>query len=192
MNELQHAFKEWAVICRALAEGRQALTLRTGGIAEKDGEFHVEQTRFWLYPTYLHEHRAKVKPEAIPLLEQAVADHPSPGVVRLTHFAEVGGVYHVRDLTAALLLDHLHLWSETEVRTRFAYKRPGLYVLPLRVYRAAAAVELSETPQYAGCKSWVELVRPLPTDGATPVLDDRAFADLLHNLNTLLRPTALA
>ena len=91
-----------------------------------------------------------------------------------------------------MLLDHLHLWSETEVRTRFAYKRPGLYVLPLRVYRAAAAVELPETPQYAGCKSWVELERPLPTAGATPVLDDRAFGDLLHNLNTLLRPTALA
>ena len=30
---LRHAFKEWAVICKALAEGRQALILRKGGIA---------------------------------------------------------------------------------------------------------------------------------------------------------------
>ena len=30
---LKHAFKEWAVICQALATGRQALVLRKGGVA---------------------------------------------------------------------------------------------------------------------------------------------------------------
>ena len=38
---LKDAFKEWAVICRALAEGRQALILRKGGIAEAGGDFRV-------------------------------------------------------------------------------------------------------------------------------------------------------
>src|SRR5262245_30474007 len=95
---LQHALKEWAVICRALAEGRQALILRKGGIAEAGGEFRVEHTRFWLYPTYVHQQRAGIQPEALPLLEQAEAERPSPGMARLTHFAEVAGVYHVHDL----------------------------------------------------------------------------------------------
>jgi len=31
---LAQAFKEWAVICRALAVGKQSLLLRKGGIAE--------------------------------------------------------------------------------------------------------------------------------------------------------------
>ena len=189
---LQHAFKEWAVICQALAEGRQGLILRKGGIAEKDGEFHVEHTRFWLYPSYLHEHRQGLKPEAAPLLEKVEAERPAKVTVRFSHFAEVVGVYHVENLTAALLLDHLHLWSEETVRARFAYKRPGLYVLPVRVYRAAATVDLPETEYYHGCKSWVELERPLSTDGAVPVLEQRALDDLLQNLNILLRPTALA
>jgi len=48
---LRHALKEWAVTCRALAEGRQAILLRKGGIGEAGGAFQVEHTRFWLLPT---------------------------------------------------------------------------------------------------------------------------------------------
>ena len=62
--DLPHAFKEWAVICRALAEGKQALILRKGGIAETGGEFAVEHTRFWLFPTYTHQQRDGIRPEA--------------------------------------------------------------------------------------------------------------------------------
>src|SRR5437868_5970157 len=109
---LQYAFKEWAVICRALAEGRQALILRKGGIAEAGGDFRVEHPRFWLFPTYVHQQRAGVKPEARPLLEQVEAERPPAGVVRLTHFAEVAATYQLHDLATAQLLNHLHLWSE--------------------------------------------------------------------------------
>jgi hypothetical protein len=189
---LKHAFKEWAVVCRALAEGRQAIILRKGGIAEAGGEFQVEHSRFWLYPTYLHQQRDGIKPEALPLLEQAEADRPAAGVVRLTHFAEVPGVYQVHDQIPALLLAHLHIWSEETVRKRFAYRHPGLYVLPVRVYRAAKPVELTETEHYAGCRSWVELDQALPTSGAVPVLGDEEFHDLQVTLDRLLNPTALA
>ena len=62
----------------------------------------------------------------------------------------------------------------------FAYRTPGLYVLPVRVYRAAEVFELADTPYYAGCRSWVELERALPTTGAAPVLtDDYAPVDNL-------------
>ncbi len=70
---LKHAFKEWAVICQALALGRQALILRKGGIAESTGDFQLEQTRFWLFPTYAHQQHAGIKPEAVPLLERVQA-----------------------------------------------------------------------------------------------------------------------
>ena len=112
--------------------------------------------------------------------------------MRLTHFAEVGGVYHVHDLVPALMLAHLHLWSEETVRARFAYRRPGLFVVPVRVYRVAGAFELPETPYYAGCRSWVELERDLPMEGAAPVLDEAAYRELLRTLDMLLNPTALA
>jgi hypothetical protein len=193
MADLKHAMKEWAAVCRALADGRQAVVLRKGGIAEAAGVFQLEQPRFWLYPTYFHEQRAGLDVDALPLLELAEKERPPQGTVRLTHYAEAtAGVFHLHDLPAAALTAGLHVLSAETVRSRFAYKRPGLYVVPLRVYRAAAAFELPETAEYAGCRSWVELDRLLSTDGALPVLDDPAFRELLARLDRLLRPTAWA
>jgi hypothetical protein len=188
---LPYAFKEWAVICQALAEGKQALILRKGGIAETAGEFTVEHTRFWLYPTYTHQQQGGVRPEAMSLLQKAEADKPAPGKVHLSHWAEVTGIYRIRDLTAALLLAHLHFWSDETVRQRFAYREPGIYVLAVRVHRAPEAHTIAETEQYQGCKSWVELDTPLPTKGS-PVLADKDYQDVKWNLDMLLNPNALA
>jgi hypothetical protein len=192
MSGLRHAFKEWAVTCLALAEGRQAVVLRKGGISERTGGFQIEQPRFWLYPTYLHQHRDGVTADALPLLERAEAERPPPGVVRLTHFAEASGAYHLHNLPAALLLGGMHCLSAATVKSRFEYKRPGLYVLPVRVYRAAEATDLPETAYYAGCRSWVELECELATDGAAPVLSDEAFRAVCGRLERLLNPTAMA
>ncbi len=189
---LRYALKEWAASCKALAQGRQAILLRKGGIAEATGEFQVEHTRFWLYPTYVHQQRDGVRPEALPLLAEAEAERPADGVVRLDHFAEVAGVYHVHDVASVLKLSGLHLWSDETARARFAYRRPGLYVLPVRVWRAVRAAELPESPAYAGCKSWVDLGQDLATEGAVPVLDDQAFHEVMRALDRLLEPTALA
>jgi hypothetical protein len=184
------AFKEWAVICRALAEGRQALILRKGGIAEDQGEFRVEHTRFWLYPTYVHQQRAGIKPEALGLLEQAEAAKPTAGTLRLSHFAEVAGIYLVHDLATALMVQSLHLWSMETVTSRFQYRRPGLYVMPVRVFAVPKPAEIAELPRYAGCKSWVELENDVPTEGAKPVLAEERFKELLRTLDTVLNPTA--
>ncbi len=189
---LQHAFKEWAVICHALAEGKQAIIVRKGGIEETGGAFAVEHTRFWLFPTYTHQQRDGVRAEALSYLETSERKRPPPGKVRLSHWCETAGVYHVRDQTLALLLAHLHFWSDETVIKRFAYREAGLFVLATRVYRAKTETILDDTPYYQGCKSWVELENPLPTEGSTPVLSDKDFRDVQLQLDRLLRPSALA
>jgi hypothetical protein len=180
---LQHAFKEWAVVCHALALGQQALILRKGGI---DEQFRVEQTRFWLYPTYTHQQQDGIKPSAQPLLAEALAHRPAADMVRLSHWAEVTGVNRVRELTPALLLDQMHIWSEATVEKRFAYREPGLNVLSVRVYRAPKVHEVEEQPAYHGCRSWVKLASPLVIDGSVPVLDDATYRDVQHSLHILL------
>lgn len=166
---LSVAFKEWAVICAALAEGRQTLILRKGGISEDNGEFRPEHAEFLLYPTYFHEHRAGIKPEFVPLLDRAEAAKPKPGTVRFTHFVKVGSVAHVTDLDAALALDARHAWTPDVVKQRFNYRTPGLYVLNVRVFKLAQPVEVFESPEYAGCKTWVQLDTGADTAGAAPV-----------------------
>lgn len=164
------AFKEWAAVCRALADGRQRLILRKGGIAEEGGAFRPEFDRFWLYPTHFHEQQqAGIRPEFLPLLAEAEANHAPAGVVRLSHFAEVKGVTFADSLDAVLALSDRHIWAEATVRQRFAYRTPGLYVLEVGVFRVPKAFEVLESPEYAGCKTWVHLTEPLPTAGAVLV-----------------------
>jgi hypothetical protein len=163
------AFKEWAVICHAIAAGRQTVILRKGGIAESGGGFRPEHPEFLLYPTFFHEHRAGVKPEFLPLLEAAEAARPAPGTIRFTHFVRVTGVRHLIDLDAVLALDALHAWTPEVVRQRFHYRMPGLFVLDVRAFALAGPVTRPERPEYAGCKTWVVLDEPVPTGGATAV-----------------------
>jgi hypothetical protein len=189
---MKHAFKEWAVICRALADGTQALILRKGGIAEQGGVFRPEHDRFWLYPTFVHQQEKGIKPAAQPLLQATATDRPAAGRVRISHYVEVPGVYHVRELGPALLLGKLHLWSDDTVRQRFEYRGPGLYVFPARVFRASQTVDIPETDYYAGCKSWVDLESDLSTEGGQPVLSDEQFRQELNRIEAILQPTALA
>ncbi len=160
---LSIAFKEWAVICRALATGGQTVILRKGGIAEAGGVFRPEHSEFLLYPTFFHEHRAGVKPEFLPLLETAEAEKPEPGTIRFTHFVRVTDVKHVTELDAALRLDALHAWTPEVVRKRFDYRTPGLFVLTVRTFPLAEPAVRVERSEYAGCKTWVELDEPVPT-----------------------------
>ena len=167
---LSVAFKEWAVICAALAAGKQSLILRKGGIAEEGGVFRPEHSEFLLYPTYFHEHRAGVKPEFLPLLEAADAAKPPAGTVRFTHFVRVESVRHVTDLESALALDSRHAWTSEIVKQRFNYRAPGLFVLDVRTFRLARPADVVERPEYAGCKTWVALDTPISTEGATEVV----------------------
>jgi len=187
---LQHAFKEWGVVCRALAIGQQSIILRKGGISDPNGLFTPEHLRFWLFPTFVHQQADGVKSEAKLLLDQVT--RPPDGVLRLTHFAEVSGVYHVEQEFGALLLDDMHIWSEATVRMKFEYRRPGLFVLPVRIFAIPQPIEVVDRPEYVGCKTWVELEHPISTDGAVPVLSDRAFDDVKEKLDRLLNPTMLA
>lgn len=181
------AFKEWAVICRALSGGRQSVILRKGGVAEAGGEFRPEHERFLLLPTYFHEQqRAGIKPEYMSLLDAAEADRPPPGLLRFTHLADVTAVTRVTDLGAALALDGLHGWTADTVRQRFHYRTPGLFVLTVRVSALAAPVEVPDRADYAGCKTWVELADDVPTAGATPVLSDADFDRYSRTVDALL------
>ena len=175
MNPLGVAFKEWAVICRALAEGRQSLILRKGGIVEPGGAFRVEHERFWLYPTFVHQMQTGIVEAYRPLLEGVRAD--DDGRVHLRHVAEVVRVHHLTTLEQAHSLEGLHGWSAEAVAARFHYRTPGLFALLVRVSEATPH-SIDETDEYRGCKSWVTLGEPLAVGETRRVLGDAAFAEI--------------
>src|SRR5438034_7706733 len=54
-------FKEWSLVCDALGRGDQSIILRKGGIAEGREGFSFRHREFFLFPTFFHEHMAKVR-----------------------------------------------------------------------------------------------------------------------------------
>ncbi|HEY7067246.1 MAG TPA: DUF1802 family protein [Chloroflexota bacterium] len=171
------AFKEWAVTCRALAEGRQIVLVRKGGIREEGRQFRVEEPRFLLCPTYEHQHADLLQPPYRGDLDAALASQPPAGTVRLEHWAEVTDVHQTLEPADVEALAPHFIWTTTyaQERLRWQPKKP-LYVLLLRVYRLAHAHEVPVLPSYLGCKSWVELEQPVSLEGMVPVLDDASYA----------------
>jgi hypothetical protein len=186
------ALKEWAVVCAALAAGRQSILLRAGGIAEGRDGFAVDHSEFWLFPTRFHQTSDELVDDAGPLLEEVAHARPPDGIIRLSLYARLASIHRLSDPGQLDRLEGLHILDPDTVRSRFAYRRPGLFVLTLRVYRRDSPLEIVDAPQFAGCHSWVELEQPLSTDGLQPVLDEDGFAERLQMIQARLGPPGTA
>jgi len=179
MNEAQAtnaALKEWAIVCQALADGRQALLIRKGGIQEMKGGFEVTHRNFWLFPTYVHQ---KVT-DLVPTVHEefrAIQAAPPPGMLSIRLYATVEHAVKVTDLDRLRGLADQHVLSWECVAGRFHYRnKPGLHVLVVRVYRRPEPLLLPQKAWYDGCVSWVDLDQRISPDGCTPVLSDAEFA----------------
>src|SRR3954463_15272356 len=99
------AFKEWAGVCAALAEGRQSLIVRKGGIAEGPRGFAPEHDLFWLYPTHVHEAAQGLR-QTTANATPATSDPAAPATVELRALAVVDSLTFVaREETLAALRD---------------------------------------------------------------------------------------
>ncbi len=175
MNETATALKEWAVICRALETGRQTMLLRKGGIAEGPGGFYPEHGFFWLYPTQFHQGAEQLVPSFAHLLNDLEEMRTAAGQIVVRTLAVVEQVQYLTNIEQALALSGLHGWTDEVVRQRFDYKRPGLFLFVLRVFRTAESVAVTESVAMAGCKSWVELPAPIDFENLPTVLTDTAY-----------------
>ena len=170
------AFKEWASVVRALGEGKQILILRKGGIREEGGEFQVEHNEFFLFPTYEHQKKSDLKPEAHRELELSIQTKPDPSQIPIHYYAQTCGVLHLTEESDLKRLLPYHAWSEQAVKQRFDFGREkGLFALAVRIFKLPAAYLVPYDSEYGGCKSWVPLKQKLSTKGAQPVLSDTTF-----------------
>jgi len=181
------AFKEWAVSCQALVEGRQTLLIRKGGIREEGGVFRINDPEFWLMPTYEHQNAALLQSEWRPALDAIQSASRRQEEVTLSAYAVVDTIAVARDDAQVNALSHEHIWNPTYVQMRFDFNPyDPLYLVLLRVYRLPEPLTIPMLGDYEGCKSWVTLDRSYATDSATPVLSDVEFAARRAALLTLL------
>lgn len=177
------ALKEWAIVCRALAGGRQTLLIRKGGIQEIKSGFEAWHRDFWLFPTYVHQKAADLVPGVHAEFEAVQAAQPPAGTIPIQLYATLADVVKVTDLDRLRSLEGYHILSWDCVASRFTYRnRPGVHVMTLRVYRRPQVVPLENTPGYDGCVSWVDLDVAPTTEGCVPVLPDAEFEARLADI----------
>jgi hypothetical protein len=174
--EHNRAFKEWAVACEAMRDGRQILLIRKGGIREEGGTFVIADREFFLMPTYEHQKAALLQPDFLPRLEAIQSEGRDPQAVRIECYAVVEAIQVARDEAQVQAMARECIWNADYIRDRFNFNPyDPLYLLALRVYRLPAPIALPMRPEYVGCKSWVTLEPALSTAGAIPALSDAEF-----------------
>ena len=148
-------FKEWALVCQALGEGKQSVIIRKGGIAEGRDGFAFKHREFFLFPTFFHEQVERVRwPEVI-------LPEPVPNEIEIRYFARVESVRVLTDWAEVQALAPLHILREEVVRERFEYDdAPGVHVAWVKVFRLDPVWRFPDQKAYGGCRSWVQLPEP--------------------------------
>ena len=184
---LSHALKEWAIVVDALAAGKTIMLLRKGGIRETQKKFQVPHQRVWLYPTYEHQKPHLLKPEyanQVTVVESGW--HPENVIIR--SYAQITDILSVNKLDTLPALQPYHVWHEQTVRDRFYWKpSQPLSLLLLRVYNLPQPVSIPYDSSYGGCKSWIDLVKPISLVGSKPVLDNNTYQnqaiEIINSIN---------
>ncbi|KLO30135.1 hypothetical protein ABW16_07755 [Mycolicibacter heraklionensis] len=150
------ALKEWSAVVAALLAGRQRILLRKGGIHEKRFDTHAEE--FLLFPTSVHSHAERVRPEHRDLLAPAAVDSTAEQVL-VRAAAKVVAALPVERPDALEEIADLHIWTADSVRADRLDFRPKhrLTALVVQVFPLSTPVRLPRSPDYAGCASWVRL-----------------------------------
>lgn len=152
-------FKEWQVVCDALAEGRQTVILRKGGIHEGRAGFSFAHERFFLFPTRFHATGDQVKGQGpVEVLPEWQKGDP----ITITHYVEAEWARTLTDWDEVKSWDSQHIYSDQTVKDRFDWEGKGMssgsiHVAKVKVYALAQAWVFPYEARYGGCRSWVTL-----------------------------------
>ena len=173
-------FKEWSEVSKAIADVRQTIILRKGGIAEGRDGFSFKHREFYLFPTSFHEQAEKITEPQF----SSPADSSLDVTIRCA--VEVAWSGAVTDWSIAQALAPFHILREEVVRERFEYQdAPGVQVAFVRAFRLSNPWTFPNEKRFGGCRSWVDL--PEAPDGLQlmPVLSDSENAAQLAKLRRI-------
>ncbi len=171
------ALKEWAVVCEALAQGRQIFLLRKGGIAEGKRGFELRYDRFVFFPTWEHQQRDWLQPERRKLFDKLEPSDPER--IRIRHGARVEEIRAApSDIQRLLAARDLHVWEEPYLRMRYGY-RPDLplYLVFVRACILPRPQSIPNDRRYKGCRSWVDLYEEIDVSEAADAISEDRFQE---------------
>lgn len=181
LNNMSVGFKEWAVVCEAVGNGRQSVMLRKGGIAEGRDGFAFKHREFFLFPTWFHEQLEKTTlPTATTLPSQL------EGEIEIQYAVTLEWTCLVTDSTRLPALRPFHILHDSVIEERFRYDEvPGIHVGFVRGFRLVSPRRLAMQKSFGGCRSWLDLPS-LEGVELMPVISNEEHAARRHDLQVLL------
>lgn len=183
------AFKEWQVICDALASGRQAIILRKGGIHEGREGFSFAHDSFFLFPTKFHAQLEQVREgDFTPGKEWEPGD-----LIEIRHHVQVMAAVTLESWEQVSSLLPYHIYTEQTLKERFDWEGKGMasgsiHVALVRVSQLRQPWRLEYEKRFGGCRSWVDLPEP-PEEvlkSSIPALEDGQFSALVEEISGLV------
>ncbi|MDX1679596.1 MAG: DUF1802 family protein [Akkermansiaceae bacterium] len=180
-------FKEWQVVCDALASGRQSILLRKGGIHEGRDGFSFAHDSFFLFPTRFHSQGDQVREGKVEVMPEW-----QPGdEIAITHHAEADWAVTLTNANELEALRNFHIYSDSTVQDRFDWEGKGMatgsiHVALVRVRKLAEPWRFPYGKQYGGCRSWVTLPDAPSLDLARPVIADEDYEVLKQQLEGIV------
>lgn len=170
------ALKEWAIVCKAIEDGKQVLLFRKGGIMEYRNGFELKHKVCFLFPTFEHQSIDSVRSEYRKELEflqnqqqqQKTIENESrvsakennntkQNIIKINSIVEITYFNEINDINKLKELEKFHIWNIDYVKMRFNYnpKKP-LYLLLLRAHKLKEPINISNRSEWSGCKSWIQ------------------------------------
>lgn len=191
------ALKEWSIICKALEDGNQTILLRKGGILEYKKGFEIRQKSFLLFPTLEHQAEEYLQSKYLQTYDLLLRGNKSEDVQNKTNtlwvLARIEAIQEFHDHEMLPELEKYHIWNEKYVNMRMNYnpKKP-MNALLLRVYKLPQPISIDINPEWAGCKSWIDIdiaekygnqfgSVPKMFDQSEPVIKDNEFQRISKN-----------
>ncbi|MGJ8633988.1 MAG: DUF1802 family protein [Luteolibacter sp.] len=181
------AFKEWQVVCDALASGRQSILLRKGGIHEGRDGFSFAHDSFMLFPTKFHAKSEQIREgEFTPGKEWQEGDTFS-----ITHHAKALFAVTLTDWEAVEKLHPYHVYTDETLKDRFDWEGKGMssgsiHLAFVRVCALRKPLEITYEKRFGGCRSWLELPDVDVPDSLEPVIGQDSFAAIRDNIKSIV------
>ena len=206
MNIVMIALKEWAIVCKALEDGKQMLLLRKGGIMEYRKGFEVKHNEFLLYPTFEHQSVESIKVEYKEKLKEILEEQnkyynnnnnnrkeidkdnknfntSSNNIIKL--LAKVEDVIEISDKLILSELRDYHIWSDEYVTLRMNYNpSKPMNILLLRIYKLRKPLIVDINDTWAGCKSWIDIETDREFQNSHKLKMQKIEYDTFESINT--------
>ncbi len=174
-------FKEWQIVCDALASGRQAILLRKGGIHEGREGFSFAHDSFYLFPTKFHAQSGHVREGGFP----SGAEWQAGDFFSITHHAEALFAVTLTDWTQVEALVPYHIYTDQTLKDRFDWEGKGMatgsiHLAFVKVSKLLVPLEIKYEKRFGGCRSWVELpdIPGISDISSSPVLESEFLQSL--------------